>query len=344
VLDAGFFFTARAKSITFAERGERMADLFISYARGDAPIVYPILEELKQHGLSIWYDAANLLAGESWARAIAEALRQAEAVVTFVSGRPSDWVFKELLYALENQIRVIPVLLPGGSPDSLPPELRRYQFIDLSSESIADLAPIAASRIETAFRRLKATDDHRPLRSDEIAGFTQAASIQATERDATAKDHPTSIFVVHGHDEEMLSDIREFVRSHGIEPIVLRDMDSGASSLLDRFFEVGGEATDAIVLLSGDDYGASVKQYDHEDVADRALQFRARQNVILELGYFYGLLGWDKVYVLERAPTRPFPNFERPSDLDGKVFNRFDAGGVWKAKLTRHLRQSGFAI
>lgn len=45
-------------------------------------------------------------------------------------------------------------------------------------------------------------------------------------------------------------------------------------------------------LLCADDYGASRKQYEAPKVGDRALQFRTRQNVILELGFFYGKLGW----------------------------------------------------
>ena len=59
-------------------------------------------------------------------------------------------------------------------------------------------------------------------------------------------------------------------------------------SLFQKVMLVGSRAKFAVVLLSSDDYGASRRQYDAEGVADRALQFRARQNVVLELGFFYG--------------------------------------------------------
>ena len=92
----------------------------------------------------------------------------------------------------------------------------------------------------------------------------------------------------------------------------------------------------AVVLLGADDYGASRRQYDLEGVGERALQFRARQNVILELGFFYGKLGWENVFVVYRAPDRDFPNFERPSDLDGVVFDA-TSDKAWREKLAARL-------
>jgi len=79
-------------------------------------------------------------------------------------------------------------------------------------------------------------------------------------------------------------------------------------------------------------------------VGDKALQFRARQNVILELGFFYGYLGWENVFVIHRAPPRVFPNFERPSDLDGAVFDAIDVDGKWRETLRRRLAEAGFKI
>ena len=47
-------------------------------------------------------------------------------------------------------------------------------------------------------------------------------------------------------------------------------------------------------------------------VVDKALQFRARQNVIFERGFFFGSLGWENVFVLFKPSTKVFRNFERP--------------------------------
>jgi predicted nucleotide-binding protein len=96
--------------------------------------------------------------------------------------------------------------------------------------------------------------------------------------------------------------------------------------------------------LTGDDVGASRLQCDSEGVAERALQFRARQNVILELGFFYGHLGWENVFVLYRKPNRVFPNFERPSDLEGVVFDIIDDSNRWQQSLRTKLGEAGFDL
>jgi predicted nucleotide-binding protein len=106
-----------------------------------------------------------------------------------------------------------------------------------------------------------------------------------------------------------------------IKPVILSQTLGPAQSLLQKFFQSSRESPFAIVILTADDLGASRVQYEADGVADKALQFRARQNVILELGFFYGYLGWENVFVVYRKPPRVFPNFERPSDLDGAVFD-----------------------
>ena len=106
---------------------------------------------------------------------------------------------------------------------------------------------------------------------------------------------------------------------------------------------VAGKARFAIVLLSADDYGASRRQYDQPGVGDRSLQFRARQNVILELGFFYGKLGMEQVFVVAKGPDFVFPNFERPSDLDGVVFDSLE-DDAWQTTLKGRLRDAGFVL
>jgi len=85
----------------------------------------------------------------------------------------------------------------------------------------------------------------------------------------------------------------------------------------------------AVVLLTPDDVGG----------VDRAeLQPRARQNVILELGYFIGRLTRSRVCALKRGEV------EVPSDFGGVVYTPFDDSGGWKAALGRELEAAGFAV
>jgi predicted nucleotide-binding protein len=97
-------------------------------------------------------------------------------------------------------------------------------------------------------------------------------------------------------------------------------------------------------LLGADDMGSSRIKYNAEGGGPNALKYRSRQNSILELGYFYGRLGWDRVFVLEKEPPTENPDFERPSDLHGVVFDRYDPSGKWKGKVARRLERSGFKL
>jgi predicted nucleotide-binding protein len=65
---------------------------------------------------------------------------------------------------------------------------------------------------------------------------------------------------------------------------------------------------------------------------------RARQNVVVELGYFTGLLGRSKVCVLVSD------DLEIPSDYLGVVYTKFDVLGAWKMDLAKELASAGYAI
>ncbi len=67
-------------------------------------------------------------------------------------------------------------------------------------------------------------------------------------------------------------------------------------------------------------------------------KFRARQNVVFELGFFIGLFGPARVAALVKGDIEP------PSDFDGVVYIDLDDAGGWKPKLGRELQAAGFDI
>lgn len=113
------------------------------------------------------------------------------------------------------------------------------------------------------------------------------------------------IFIVHGRDELALSQTENIVRRLGLEPIVLRRKANQGLTLIEKF-EKHSDVKFAIVLLTPDDVGAL-----SENGPTPHLQFRARQNVIFELGFFYGKLGRANVCCLLKGGV------EKPSDIDG---------------------------
>ena len=87
----------------------------------------------------------------------------------------------------------------------------------------------------------------------------------------------------------------------------------------------------AVVVLSPDDVGASAS-------TQKKLNQRARQNVILELGYFVAKLSRSRVCALHKGEV------ELPTDILGVVYIPLDTAGAWRVLLARELRTAGFSV
>jgi hypothetical protein len=142
---------------------------------------------------------------------------------------------------------------------------------------------------------------------------------------------PTSskkIFIVHGHDEGSRESVARFLEKIGFEPIILHEQANRGRTVIEKV-EAHGDVGFAVVLLTPDDEGC---------VRGGSLEPRARQNVLLELGYFIGRLGRDHVCALKRG------ELEIPSDFAGVVWELMDSSGGWKQALARELKAAGHYI
>ena len=331
--------------------------LFVSYSQADSGPVAKFLRVLREEiakgnlELELWRDRDNLLPGTVWETSIREALDRSVGLLVFVSESSfrSEWVRAEIESVLKDSNKpIVPILL--DSPLNVPASLRQRQWIDLSgARGVEGEMRSAAKLLLKALAPDLNSASAQPLSSENSSKFASFVAEAAREQERTpikkAPDvrPPDSVFVVHGHDSPTLELICNTLTGFGVSPVVLAQSLGQSQSLLQKFLDVAHKARFAIVVLSSDDYGASRLQYDIPGVTDRSLQFRARQNVVLELGFFYGRLGWENVFVLWKAGPA-FPNFERPSDLDGAVFDAIDDRGKWKQTLESKLRDAGFAL
>lgn len=149
---------------------------------------------------------------------------------------------------------------------------------------------------------------------------------QATPETARAGNR---VFVVHGHDEAARREVVSFVQSIGLEAIVLHEQANMGRHLLTKLIEEAALVTFAIVLMTDDDVGSS---------KGGSLRPRARQNVILELGYFLSHLGQRRVCALIT------PDLETPSDFDGIVYIKMSKDRKWEAELKRELRAAALPL
>lgn len=334
---------------------EKNKQLFVSYAQIDAEPVERIIDSIRQEfrtralPVDVWIDREALLPGEQWNQSIQRALLDSFGLLIFVSpaSMNSEWVRAELAAATAATDRFIVPIILQHVPD-LPTALKQLQWLDLSNQLTPSAIHNAVVKITDATTRYLKKDrltSPIPQAKASILAESLAREARGQGKDDKASGRPPdSVFVVHGHDDATLRFVCTFLDDLGIKPVVLSQTLGPAQSLLQKFFQSSRDAHFAIVILTADDFGASRIQYEADGVADKALQFRSRQNVILELGFFYGHLGWENVFVVYREPPKVFPNFERPSDLDGAVFDAIDEAGQWRETLKGKLTEAGFKL
>ncbi|WP_208511957.1 nucleotide-binding protein [Variovorax paradoxus] len=146
---------------------------------------------------------------------------------------------------------------------------------------------------------------------------------------AIIRDPNNKIFIVHGHDGEARETVARFVEKIDLVPIILHEQANMGRTVIEKV-EANSDVGFAIVLLTPDDLGKA------KDGTD--LEPRARQNVLLELGYFLARLTRSRVCALKRGRV------EIPSDFAGVVWQEMDAGGAWKTALGKELAAAGYRI
>ena len=122
---------------------------------------------------------------------------------------------------------------------------------------------------------------------------------------------PPITFIVHGHNDSAKLELKNYLQNViGLpEPIILHEQPGLGRTLIAKFEDYALSSNLAFVLLTPDDKMASQGDSNTE-------KRRARQNVILELGFFLGVLGREsgRVILLHSGPL------ELPSDLSGVTY------------------------
>jgi predicted nucleotide-binding protein len=117
----------------------------------------------------------------------------------------------------------------------------------------------------------------------------------------------------------------------GFKPIVLDEQADAGRTIIEKFEAHAARAVYAVVMLTADDIGAS-------KASPQQLRPRARQNVILELGYFAARLGRAKVCAVHESGV------EIPSDYAGVLYVPLDSGGAWKLRVAKEMKAVGLPV
>ncbi|UQB43520.1 nucleotide-binding protein [Thiomicrospira microaerophila] len=120
------------------------------------------------------------------------------------------------------------------------------------------------------------------------------------------------VFVVYGHDEPARTQLEAMLRRWGMEPLILDQLPSEGQTIIEKLEAYTADVQFAVILATPDDKGHRAQHPDES-------AYRARQNVVLELGMLLSKLGRKRVAILLKQQE----NMERPSDIQGLIYIPF---------------------
>jgi hypothetical protein len=129
--------------------------LFLSYSREDSSAVGEIAENLKKSGWDVWMDVQSIAGGDQWRDEIAKGITNADAVVLNVSPSAcsSDYVRKEVFFAIRHGKPVVPVMVSGLKsvelPYALELELGHLHFLRWPDDGVGRIADAIKGRSES---------------------------------------------------------------------------------------------------------------------------------------------------------------------------------------------------
>lgn len=143
------------------------------------------------------------------------------------------------------------------------------------------------------------------------------------------------VFVVYGHDQRCRDQLEAMLRRWELEPLILDQLPTQGQTIIEKLESAMSEADFGVVLATPDDEGYRANHPDEK-------AFRARQNVVLELGMLLAKLGRARVAILLKEQEK----MERPSDIQGLIYIPFrdDIAKEAGVALAKSMAAQGYEI
>lgn len=171
----------------------------------------------------------------------------------------------------------------------------------------------------------------------EVIENDKFSELKQPKSKSVIKTLSNKVFVVHGHDHGLKTEVENFLHEIGLEPVVLHKEPDEGQTIIEKF-EKHSDVGYAFILLTPDE-AAYLADQEMIDDKRRIKEKRARPNVIFEFGYFVGKLGRNRVCCLYKGDV------SSPSDLGGliykKILSSVEAEGFG---IIKELKAAGYRL
>lgn len=203
------------------------------------------------------------------------------------------------------------------------------KFNDLESREDDELRSIIRDLVDNGYIKIFWADDLPYTVQINLSAKAYVAEHQEMNNAKISKEEfvitydKKSVFIVHGHDDDAITKIENFLRKMELTPIILRDQASMGKTIIEK-------------LENYTDVGFAIVLYTPCDEMNDG-KFRARQNVVIEHGYLMGKIGRNRVASLVKGEV------ETPGDISGVVYIQMDSGKQWEHELVKELKAAGYS-
>ena len=201
----------------------------------------------------------------------------------------------------------------------------RIQFYPFSPFDTPHPSEYVRERLEGLTR----ADGFLKSRIDELKEDLQESQAQPFFPKTAQPMNMHRVFIVHGHDHGTKETVARFLGKLDLDPVILHEQPDQGRTIIEKF-EHYADVPCAVVILSPDDVA-------HSKATPSVEEYRARQNVIFELGFFVGRLGRKHTFAL--VPK----GVTRPSDIDGVLYIPMD-DDTWRMRLVSELKAAGMDV
>ena len=142
------------------------------------------------------------------------------------------------------------------------------------------------------------------------------------------------VFIVYGRDLDSRNDLVRMLQSWNVEALAIDSLPVQGRTVIEQLEHYIPQTNFGIILATPDDIGYLAG-------CESEAKYRARQNVVLELGMLLSKLGRSRIAIV----LKKCDSFERPSDIEGILYLQFDKNITEiGTRLKRELNANGYTI